>query len=96
MDALKQGLMLGGARVVATLLPKADEAEAPRASVHHRRAGYSQEEINAAFGRLMTGPKATQPRWKTLRRTILIMRNGIKAIGSGRNVSYRRAKCKPN
>jgi hypothetical protein len=93
MGAFKQGLLLGGARVVAPLLPKAESVEAPRASTHHRRAGYSQDEIDAAYVKLMTGPKATRPRWKTIRRTILQVKNGIKVIGSGRNISYRRKKC---
>lgn len=75
--------MLGG----ALLLPKVEAA--PPAM--YKRKGYEQGEIDAAYARLMTGPKATPPRWKTIRRTILLMKNGIKFTGSGRNVAYRRA-----
>ncbi len=87
MDALKQLLMLGGARVVAPLLPK---VAVPRATDKQLRAGYTEEEISMAYTKLMTGPKATRPRWKTLRRTIIQMNNGIVAMGSGRNIPYKR------
>lgn len=94
MEALKAALLAGAAKLVAPFQGNDEPAEAPRASVHHKRKGYTQDEIDKAFARTMTGPKATRPRWKTLRRTILLMRNGIKFVGSGRGVSYKRMKPK--
>lgn len=83
--AIKQTLLLGGVRVAHPY--GEDEGSNPKASQHWRRKGFKQEEIDAAFATVMTGPKATRPRWKTLRRVIKQIRAGVKP---GRNVPYKR------
>jgi hypothetical protein len=42
---------------------------------------YTQEEIGMGYAVLMTGPKATPPRWKTVRRIIYQIRHGIDIKG---------------
>lgn len=60
---------------------KTKPSDAPKAAEHWRRKGYKQEEINVAYAATMSGPKATPPRWKTLRRIIWQLRNGLPITG---------------
>lgn len=46
-----------------------------------RKPKYSQEEISMAYAILMTGPKATPPRFKTVRRIIKQMRANMDIKG---------------
>lgn len=46
---------------------------------------FTQGEYIAALGVLMTGPKATRPRWRAIRKTIARMRNGGSIKGGWRS-----------
>jgi hypothetical protein len=49
------------------------------------RAGFTQEELSIAYAALMTGPRATRPTWKAVRKTIRRARRGMKIAGSWRS-----------
>ena len=57
---------------VATTLEEMAEAKKPE---------YTAEEINVGYTVLMTGPKATPPKWKTVRRIIWQMRRKMDIKG---------------
>lgn len=87
--SIRAALLLGGAPVVPHLDNPKDAQDAPRASEHYRRKGFEQDEIDRAYVRLMTGPRATRPRWKTIKRTIMQMRLGLPV---GRLISWKHRK----
>ena len=49
--------------------------------VETKKPHYTQGEIGTAYAILMSGPKATPPRWKTIRRIIFQLRRGIDIEG---------------
>lgn len=49
------------------------------------RAGFTPEEVSIGYATLMTGPRATRPTWKAVRKTIRRARRGMKIAGSWRS-----------
>jgi len=62
-----------------------EEYEAAHKAVGHPPAGFSRDEINFATSQLMTGPSATPPRWRAVRKAIIRIRHGGKIEGSWRD-----------
>lgn len=49
----------------------------------HARHGFTNKEIGDALAVLMSGPKATRPTWRALRKTILRIRSGLSVSRGG-------------
>lgn len=47
------------------------------------RRGFTAKQVGEALGVLMSGPKATRPTWRALRKTILRMKKGLSVSGGG-------------
>lgn len=62
-----------------------EEYEAAQKKVGYEPKGFSQDEINFATSQLMTGPSATRPTWRAVRKTIIRVRHGGKIEGSWRS-----------
>jgi hypothetical protein len=49
----------------------------------HSRHGFTNKQIGEALAVLMSGPKATRPTWRAVRKTILRIRAGLNVSKGG-------------